>query len=92
MNPLKVLGRLVLPVAGRLLKGKLTNAGLVTAAVGLGVDVAQGHDVFDSLRAVVDLAEQGWPHVLVIVGALTALAGWFRKAGWAAAQAQSSGK
>jgi hypothetical protein len=82
---LAAVGKLILPKVGNLLKGKMTNTGVALIAAGVGVDAVQGHNVFDSLKVVVTLAEQAWPHLVVVAGALMAMAGWFRKAGWAAA-------
>jgi hypothetical protein len=83
------IGNVLLPLAGRLLKGKLTNAGVIVAATGMAASGAQSGDVFESIKALVDLAQQAWPHLLVLVGGVMAVAGWFRKAGWAAAAKQS---
>ena len=79
------VGKLVLPKVGSLLKGKLTNVGVATAAVGAISLGASDQDIFASIKVLVSLVEQAWPHILVVIGGLMAVAGWFRKAGWAAA-------
>ena len=78
--PLKKLGDALLSVAG-IGKGKMSDTGIVALAVGAIGAKFTGGDPFESVRVLVDLAEQGWPHVLVLVGALTTIAGFFRKAG-----------
>lgn len=83
---LGTIGKLVLPAVGKFLKGKLTNTGIATTAIGLAAAGATGQDPFESAKVLIDLARQAWPHVLVVAGALMAVAGWFRKAGWAAAR------
>ena len=82
---LGTLGKILLPMVGKALKGKLTNVGVATAAVGAISLGASNQDIFASIKVLVSLVEQAWPHILVVVGGLMAVAGWFRKAGWAAA-------
>ena len=82
-GPLKKLGELVLGVAG-VGKGKATDTGIVALATGLIGAQVTGTDPFTSAKVLLDLIQQGWPHLLVVFGALTTLAGFMRKAGAAA--------
>lgn len=79
-GPLQKLGEIVLGVAG-IGKGKATDTGIVALAGGVIAAKITGNDPFESAKVLVDLAQQGWPHILVVFGALTTLAGFFRKAG-----------
>ena len=85
---LKKVGDLLLPKAGKLLKGKLTNLGLGGVAVGMAYAGIEGGNVFESLRVLVDIAERGYallveakPQLVILFGGVTALIGWFRRAG-----------
>jgi len=78
--PLKKVGEMILGAAG-IGKGKATDTGIVAVAAGLIGAQVTGADPFESVRVLVDLVQQGWPHVLVVFGALTSIAGFFRKAG-----------
>ena len=95
---LKKVGDFLLPKAGKIIKGHLTNIGLGGVAVGMVYAGIEGGNVLDSLRVLVDLAEQMYalvleakPAAIVLVGGIGALAGWFRKAGYRLAKDQSSG-
>ena len=85
---LRKVGDFLLPKAGKLLKGKLTNLGLGGVAVGMTYAGIESGNVFESLRVLVDLGERAFallleakPHAVIILGGLTVIAGWFRKAG-----------
>ncbi len=85
---LKKVGDFLLPKAGKLLKGKLTNIGLSGVAVGMAYAGIEGGNVFESLRVLVDIGERGWallveakPQLVILFGGVTALIGWFRRAG-----------
>lgn len=73
--------KLIHKLAGTLLKGKGTLIGGVLTTVGLASAGVTGQDPFESAKVLIELSKQAWPHVLVIVGALTTIAGYFRKAG-----------
>ena len=73
--------KLLHKLAGTLLKGKGTAIGGILTTIGLGSAAASGQDPFESAKILVDLAKQAWPHILVMVGVLTTIAGYFRKAG-----------
>lgn len=47
----------------------------------VSVIVTGNNDPLASLKIIVDLCKQAWPHVIVILGFLSTLAGFFRKAG-----------
>lgn len=93
MNPIGIItsivnvGKFVHKVLGSTQKGKMTLAGVITAAAGLGITTATGQNPFESARIIIDLCEKAWPHVLIVIGAITALMGYFRKAGADAATA-----
>ena len=85
---LKKVGDILLPKAGKLLKGKLTNLGLGGVAVGMAYAGIESGNVFESFRVLIDLVERGWalvleakPATFVIYGTVTGLIGWFRRAG-----------
>ena len=80
------IGDGILKATGLLGKGKATVSGVGITAVGLASAAATGQDPFESMKVLVELAQQAWPHVLVIVGALVTVAGYFRKAGARGAQ------
>jgi len=93
---LKKVGDFLLPKAGKILKGKLTNIGLGGVAVGMVYAGIEGGNVFESFRVLIDLSERGWalvleakPHAVIILGGLTAITGWFRRAGRRHAEDQS---
>ena len=94
---LKKVGDFLLPKAGKLLKGKLTNIGLGGVAVGMAYAGIESGNVFESLRVLVDLGERAFalvleakPHAVIILGGVTALIGWFRRAGRRHAEDQSA--
>ena len=78
--PLKKVGEALLKAAG-IGNGKATDAGIVTLAVGIAGAQATGTDPFESAKIIVDLAQQAWPHLIILFGALLTLVGFFRKAG-----------
>jgi hypothetical protein len=78
--PLKKVGEALLKVAG-IGNGKATDTGIAALAVGIAGAQATGTDPFESAKMLIDLGQQAWPHILIVFGALSALAGWFRKAG-----------
>ena len=95
---LRKVGDILLPKAGGILQGKLTNLGLGGVAVGMAYAGIEGGNVFESLRVLVDIAERGYallveakPHAVIILSGVTALIGWFRRAGRRYAEDQSSG-
>lgn len=83
INPVKLLNllRTIHNVAGTLFKGKVTSAGVVALAVGGATTLISGENPFESARVIIDLCEKAWPHALIVFGAVTALMGYFRKAG-----------
>ncbi len=95
---LKKLGDFLLPKAGKIFKGHVTNIGVATVAAGMAYAGLKSGNVFESIRVLVDVAERGVallleakPHAVVIIGAITTLAGWFRKAGHRLGKDQSAG-
>ena len=85
---LRKVGDLLLPKAGKILQGKLTNIGLGVTAAGMAYAGIEGGNVFESLRVLVDIAERGYallveakPQLVILFGGVTALIGWFRRAG-----------
>ena len=95
---LKKVGDFLLPKAGKIIKGHLTNIGGATVVSGMVYAGIEGGNVFDSLRVLVDLAEQMYalvleakPAAVVLLGLLGLNSGWFRKAGYRLAKDQSSG-
>ena len=94
---MKKVGDFLLPKAGKLLKGKLTNIGLTTVVAGMAYAGIEGGNVFESLRVLVDLGERAFgllveakPHAVIIFGGVTTLIGWFRRAGRRHAEDQSA--
>ena len=94
---LRKVGDLLLPKAGKLLKGKLTNIGIGGVAVGMAYAGIEGGTVFESFHTLLDLGERGWalvieakPHAVIIFGGVTALIGWFRRAGRRHAEDQAA--
>ena len=81
----KVVGT-VLKQTGIIGKGKLTAVGAVATVAGLTASGATGGDPFASAKILIDLAQQAWPHILIVGGGITTIAGFFRKAGAKAAQ------
>ena len=90
---LKVVGDLLLPKAGKLLKGHLTNAsgglivaGMAYAGVEAGSLVESLHSLIDIFDRAVALFQEAKPHFVILLGAIGLVAGWFRKAGHRAGQ------
>ncbi len=71
----------IVSTLGRILKKKLTKVGAGTVVAGVATLVATGQDPFESAKMLIDLVQQAWPHILVLVGVLGSIAGLFRKAG-----------
>lgn len=82
------LGEAVLKQTGIIGKGKMTAVGAVATVAGLTASGATGGDPFESAKILIGLIQQGWPHVLIVGGGLTTVAGFFRKAGARAAQGE----
>jgi len=80
----------ILKATGVLGKGKLTVAGVATTVVGTVAALVTNDNPFDAARILIDLCEKAWPQALIVIGALGTLAGYFRKAGYAAASAQQN--
>lgn len=86
LNPFKLIGSL-LPLLGKIGKGKATVVGAVTALVGVGAkqfvgDVLTAENLVESIRAVAD--------VITALGTLVAAFGFGRKTGYAAQQEPQS--
>ena len=95
---LKKVGDFLLPKAGKIIKGHLTNLSLGGVAVGMAYAGIESGNVLESFRVLIDLGERGWalvleakPHAIVLFCGVAAIAGWFRKAGYRLAKDQSSG-
>lgn len=95
---LKKIGDFLLPKAGKILKGRLTNIGLGTVVAGMAYAGIEDRNVFESLRVLLDIGERAWallleakPHAVVLLGGVTALVGWFRRAGRRYAEEESAG-
>lgn len=73
--------KLIHKLAGTVLKGKGTALGGILTTVGLASAGVSGGDPFEAAKKLVELAHEGWPQIVVLVGALTTVAGYFRKAG-----------
>ena len=77
------LGSKILKATGVIGKGKMTVAGVSTIVAGGIAAGITGESInpFDAAIKIVELAKEAWPHVVILFGALTTLAGYFRKAG-----------
>jgi len=82
------VGGMVLKQTGIIGKGKLTAVGAVATVAGLTASGATGGDPFASAKILIDLTQQAWPHILIVGGGITTIAGFFRKAGARAVQGE----
>ena len=89
MNPFKLIGGLVgklLPILGKIGKGRATITGVVAAVTGIGVkhfigDVLTAENLVETIRAVAD--------IITALGTVIAAFGFGRKSGYAAGEGSS---